>query len=104
MILGRGRGLVGVKSLSSGVEGVVHTCKHKHNNTVMTSNIGTDPNVVGSKKLKIALYMPINPEGKFILSLKEQRSRFKVSSEELSTEIDILVRSSIQVPTEADVA
>ena len=30
--------------------------------------------------------------------------RFNVSSEGLSTEIDILIRSPIQVPTEADVA
>ena len=48
----------------------------------------------------------INPKGKFILSPQEQHQgpRFKVSSDGLSTEIDILIRSPIQVLTEAAVA
>ena len=47
------------------------------------------------KKIKIAL--DINPKGKSILSPQEQRQgpRFKVSSERLSTEIDILIQSPI---------
>ena len=41
----------------------------------------------------------VNPKGKFILSALEQRQgpRFEVSSEGLSPEIDILVRSPIQL-------
>ena len=47
----------------------------------------------------------INPKGKFILSAQEQRQelRYKVSSEGLSTEIDILIRHPIQVQTKAAV-
>ena len=48
----------------------------------------------------------INPKVKLILSPQEQRQgpRFKVSSEGLSTEIDIPLPSPIQVLTKADVA
>ena len=48
----------------------------------------------------------INPKGKFILSPQEQHQspRFKVSSKGLSPAINILIRSPIQVLTEAAVA
>ena len=47
----------------------------------------------------------INPYWKFILSPSKQRQGpwFKVSSEGLSSEIDILIRSPIQVLTKAAV-
>ena len=62
------------------------------------------------KKLKIEKKIEklhyIFRKGKLILSPQEQRQgpQLKVSSEGLSTEIDILIRSPIQVQTEADVA
>ena len=48
----------------------------------------------------------VNPKGKFILSLKDQRQGpwFKVSFEGPSSEIHILIRSPVQVLTEAAVA
>ena len=47
-----------------------------------------------------------DPKGKFILSPQEQRQipRFKVSSEGLLLEIDVLMRSPIKVPSEVPVA
>ena len=56
------------------------------------------------KKMKIAHY--INPKRKFIPPSQEcaRGPRFKVSSEGLSTEIDIPIQSPIQILIEADVA
>ena len=55
------------------------------------------------KKMKIILYYP---KGNSYCRRKSSARgpRFKVSSEGLSTEIDILIRSPIQVQTGADVA
>ena len=57
-----------------------------------------------STSQKIIKLHCINPKGKFILSPQEKRRgpRFKVSSEGLSSEINILIRSPIPTLTEFD--
>ena len=54
----------------------------------------------------VLYYVYINVKGKFIQMLQEQRQglRFKVSFKGLATELDILIRSPIQVLTKANVA
>ena len=61
------------------------------------------PWLIWKKKKKKRKSHYINPKGKFILLSQEQRQgpRLKVSFEGLSLEIHILIRSPIQVITEA---